>query len=296
MTGRHAVVAGGSGFIGRVLVRELRDLDWDVTVLVRREPKDTSEVRWDPASGTLDPAVVSGVDAVINLAGSSISRIPWTPAIKTDIVESRRQATTTVVTAINAAQKKPGVLLNASAVGYYGTRGDDVLNEKSERGTGFLADVVVEWEKWASAATCRTVYLRTGLVLGRGGALAPLTLAALAFVGGKVGTGKQWWPWISLRDEVRAIVHLIDSTVSGPVNLVGPEPATAVTITKALSKVLARPHLLGIPPFALSLLGEAGRELLQSSTRIEPTVLVNDGFEFEHSTPEAAIRWAISNR
>ena len=296
MSNRHAVVAGASGFIGRALVRELRDQGWDVTVLVRREPTDSSEVRWDPTTGTLDPAIVSGADAVINLAGSSISRIPWTAAVKADILESRRQATTTIVTAVNAAKKTPAVLINASAVGFYGSRGDEVLTEKSPRGTGFLADVVVEWEKWTEAAKPRTVLLRTGLVLGRGGALAPLTLAALAFVGGKVGTGTQWWPWISLRDEVRAIVHLIDSRVSGPVNLVGPMPATATTITKTLSRVLARPHLLGIPPFALALLGDAGRELLQSSTRIEPTVLVKDGFEFEHQTPEAAIRWAISSR
>lgn len=296
MTGRHAVVAGGSGFIGRAVVRELRAQGWSVTALVRRTPKNSSEIQWSPSTGELDSAVVAGADAVINLAGSSISRMPWTAAIKADILESRRQATTTIVNAVNAAKPAPRVLINASAVGFYGSRGDDVLTEKAARGTGFLSDVVVEWEKWASAATVRTVLVRTGLVLGSGGALAPLALATLAFVGGKVGTGTQWWPWISLRDEVRAIVHLIDSTVSGPVNLVGPEPATATTITKALARILRRPHLLGIPPLALKLFGEAGEELLQSSQRIEPTVLRKDGFEFEHTTPEAAIRWAISSR
>ncbi len=296
MSSRHAVVAGGSGFIGRALVKELRSLGWSVTTLVRRTPTSDTEVQWNPATGDLDPAVLSGADAVINLAGSSISRMPWTDAVKSDIVESRRAATTTIVSAVNEAGTPPRVLINASAVGFYGSRGDDVLTEKSSRGTGFLADVTVDLEKWASMSSTRTVLIRTGLVLGRGGALAPLTLATLAFLGGRVGTGAQWWPWISLRDEVRAIIHLIDSTVSGPVNLVGPEPATAKTITVTLARVLGRPHLLGIPPLALKLFGQAGEELLQSSQRIEPTVLVKDGFVFEHTTPEAAIRWAISSR
>jgi uncharacterized protein len=296
MASRRAVIAGGSGFIGRALVRELRSQGWDVLTLVRRPVKSDSEVQWNPANGDLDPAVVSGVDAVINLAGSSISRMPWTAAIKADILESRRAATTTIVTAVNQAATTPKVLINASAVGFYGDRGDEVLTESSPRGTGFLADVTVDWEKWAAGSKARTILVRTGLVLGQGGSLAPLALATMLFAGGRVGTGKQWWPWISLRDEVRAIVHLIDSTVSGPVNLVGPEPATALTITKTLSRILLRPHLLGIPPFALTLLGDAGAELLQSSQRIEPTVLVKDGFRFEHATPEAALRWAISSR
>ena len=296
MSARHAVVAGGSGFIGRALVRELRSAGWRVTCLVRRTPSTPDEFRWDPSAGSLDASVLSGADAVINLAGSSISRMPWTAAIKADILESRRAATTTIVEAVNVAEVTPKVLLNASAVGFYGDRGDEVLTEKSPRGAGFLSDVSVQWEQWATGAKSRTVFLRTGLVLGQGGALAPLLLTTMLFVGGRVGTGKQWWPWISLRDEVRAIMHLIDSKVSGPVNLVGPEPATSLELTKALSRAVSRPHLLGIPPFALKLLGEAGQELLQSSTKIEPTVLTADGFTFEHATVDVAIRWAISTR
>ena len=296
MASRHAVIAGASGFIGRALVKELRSLGWNVTTLVRRSPRSETEVQWNPATGDLDPAVLSGVDAVINLAGSSISRMPWTAAVKADILESRRAATTTIVTAVNQAATTPKVLINASAVGIYGDRGDEVLTEKSARGTGFLADVTADWEKWTKESKARTVLARTGLVLGQGGALAPLILTTMLFAGGRIGTGSQWWPWISLRDEVRAIVHLIDSKVSGPVNLVGPEPASSKTITKTLARILGRPHLLGIPPLALRLLGEAGQELLQSSQRIEPTVLVKDGFEFEHTTPEAALRWAISTR
>jgi uncharacterized protein (TIGR01777 family) len=296
MAVRHAVVAGGSGFIGRALVHELRALGWSVTTLVRRSPTSETEVQWNPTTGDLDPAVLSGADAVINLAGSSISRMPWTTAIRADIVESRRAATTTIVDAVNQAGTPPKVLINASAVGFYGDRGDEALTEKSPRGTGFLADVTVDWEKWTSSSTVRTVLVRTGLVLGRGGALTPLLLSTMLFAGGRVGTGTQWWPWVSLRDEVRAIIHLIDSTVSGPVNLVGPQPATSLTITTTLARIVRRPHLIGIPSLALKLLGDAGQELLQSSQRIEPTVLVNDGFVFEHATPEAALRWAISSR
>jgi uncharacterized protein (TIGR01777 family) len=296
MAVRHAVVAGGSGFIGRALVHELRALGWSVTTLVRRSPTSETEVQWNPTTGDLDPAVLSGADAVINLAGSSISRMPWTTAIRADIVESRRAATTTIVDAVNQAGTAPKVLINASAVGFYGDRGDEALTEKSPRGTGFLADVTVDWEKWTSSSTVRTVLVRTGLVLGRGGALTPLLLSTMLFAGGRVGTGTQWWPWVSLRDEVRAIIHLIDSRVSGPVNLVGPEPATSLTITTTLARIVRRPHLIGIPSLALKLLGDAGQELLQSSQRIEPTALVNDGFVFEHATAEAALRWAISSR
>lgn len=296
MASRHAVIAGASGFIGRALVKELRSLGWNVTTLVRRTPRSESEVQWNPSNGDLDPAVLSGADAVINLAGSSISLMPWTPAIKADILDSRRAATTTIVEAVNQAGTTPKVLINASAVGIYGDRGDETLTEKSARGTGLLSDVTADWEKWTSASKARTVLVRTGLVLGQGGALAPLILTTMLFVGGRVGTGTQWWPWISLRDEVRAIIHLMDSKVSGPVNLVGPAPASATTITKTLARIVGRPHLLGIPPLALKLLGEAGQELLQSSQRIEPTVLLKDGFTFEHATPEAALRWAISSR
>ncbi len=171
------------------------------------------------------------------------------------------------------------------------------LTEKSARGAGFLSDVVVEWESEANwASDCRTVFLRTGLVLGDGGALAPLRLATMAFVGARVGTGRQWWPWISLRDEVRAIVHLIDSKVSGPVNLVGPTPATATDVTTELAAQLGRPHLFVIPAWAIGLLGAAGRELLLSSQRLFPTVLEKDGFTFEHRTVADALRWVIGGK
>ena len=293
MAQRHAIVAGASGFIGRALVAELVQSGWTVTRLVRREAAGADEVSWDPQSGTLDAAALSGADAVINLSGASISRIPWTRSVRRSIVSSRREATTTLVTAINAAKVTPRVFLSGSAVGIYGDRGDEAVDETSARGTGFLADVVEAWERDASGAKCRTVFLRTGLVLGDGGALAPLRLATSLFAGARVGTGRQWWPWISLRDHVRAIVHLIDSTLVGPVNLVGPTPARSADVTRELARLLWRPHLFVIPAFAIGLLGAAGRELLLWSQKVSPTALEKDGFRFEHQKMPAGLRWAI---
>jgi uncharacterized protein (TIGR01777 family) len=296
MSSRRAVIAGASGFIGRALVAELTRAGWAVTRLVRGPASRADEVSWDPQSGTLDPSVLSGADAVINLSGASISRMPWTPAIRESIVASRREATTTLVTAINSAKVAPKVFLSGSAVGIYGDRGDSELTETSARGAGFLADVVEGWEADASRATCRTVFLRTGLVLGDGGALAPLRLATMFFAGARIGIGQQWWPWISHRDEVRAIVHLIDSKLRGAVNLVGPTPARSVEVTRELARIMKRPHLFVIPSFAIGLMGDAGRELLLASQKIRATALEKDGFVFEHRTVVDALRWAISGK
>lgn len=294
MSSRRAVIAGASGFIGRALVAELTSAGWAVTRLVRRPATRADEVSWDPQTETLDPAVLSGADAVINLAGASISQIPWTRSVRESIVASRREATTTLVTAINGAKVTPKVFLSGSAVGIYGDRGDSELTETSARGAGFLADVVEGWEADASRATCRTVFLRTGLVLGDGGALAPLRLATSFFAGARVGSGQQWWPWISHRDEVRAIVHLIDSKLKGAVNLVGPTPARSVEVTRELARIMKRPHLFVIPARAIGLLGDAGRELLLASQKIRATALEKDGFVFDHRTVAEALRWAIA--
>jgi uncharacterized protein (TIGR01777 family) len=293
MSSRRAVIAGASGFIGRALVAELTAAGWTVTRLVRGAATRADEISWDPQIGKLDPAVLSGADAIINLSGASISRIPWTQSIRESIAASRREATTTLVTAINAAKVTPSTFLSGSAVGIYGNRGDEELTETSARGAGFLADVTEEWEAHASGANCRTVYLRTGLVLGDGGALAPLRLATSFFAGARVGSGQQWWPWISHRDEVRAIVHLIDSKLKGAVNLVGPTPARSVEVTRELARIMKRPHLFVIPSFAIGLMGDAGRELLLASQKIRATALEKDGFVFEHRTVVEALRWAI---
>jgi uncharacterized protein (TIGR01777 family) len=296
MSSRRAVIAGASGFIGRALVAELTSAGWAVTRLVRGPATGANEISWNPLSGTLDPTALSGADAVINLSGASISRMPWTSAIRESIVSSRRHATTTLVTAINLAKVAPKVFLSGSAVGIYGDRGEEDLTETSTRGVGFLADVVEAWEADATRATCRTVFLRTGLVLGDGGALAPLRLATSFFAGARVGSGQQWWPWISHRDEVRAIVHLIDSKLEGAVNLVGPTPARSVEVTRELARIMTRPHLFGIPAWAIGLIGDAGRELLLASQKIRATTLEKDGFVFEHRTITDALRWAISGK
>ncbi len=296
MSSRRAVIAGASGFIGRALVAELTTAGWSVTRLVRGPASRSDEVSWDPQIGKLDPAVLSGADAIINLSGASISRIPWTPSVRESIVASRREATTTLVTAINAAKSTPAVFLSGSAVGIYGDCGDEELTETSPRGAGFLADVTEAWEAHASGANCRTVYLRTGLVLGDGGALAPLRLATSFFAGARIGSGQQWWPWISHRDEVRAIVHLIDSKLVGAVNLVGPTPARSVEVTRELARIMKRPHLFVIPSFAIGIMGDAGRELLLASQKIRATALEKDGFIFEHRTVVEALRWAISGK
>jgi uncharacterized protein (TIGR01777 family) len=296
MSTRRAVIAGASGFIGRALVTELVESGWSVTRLVRGPATSDEEVSWNPQTGTLDPAALSGVDAVINLSGASISQMPWTKSIRESIVASRHEATSTLVSALNAAKVTPRVFLSGSAVGIYGDRMDESLTEKSPRGTGFLADVVEGWEADAIQAKCRTVFLRTGLVLGDGGALAPLRLATSLFAGARVGSGQQWWPWISNRDEIRAIVHLIDSKLTGAVNLVGPTPARSVEVTRELARIMKRPHLFVIPAFVIGLIGDAGRELLLWSQKVSSSALEKDGFVFEHRTVADALRWAISSK
>jgi uncharacterized protein (TIGR01777 family) len=296
MSTRRAVIAGASGFIGRALVTELVESGWSVTRLVRGPAMRNDEVSWDPRTSTLDSSVLSGADAVINLSGASISQMLWTTSIRDAIVGSRHDATSTLVTAINTAKVTPRVFVSGSAVGIYGDRVDESLTEKSPRGTGFLADVVEGWEAQAALAKCRIVFLRTGLVLGDGGALAPLRLATSLFAGSRVGSGQQWWPWISHRDEVRAIVHLIDSKLTGAVNLVGPTPARSVEVTRELARIMKRPHLFAIPAFVIGLIGDAGRELLLWSQKVSSSVLEKDGFVFEHRTVADALRWAISSK
>jgi uncharacterized protein (TIGR01777 family) len=291
--GRTAVIAGATGFIATAVATQLRAEGWNVIRLVRRAPLGANEVQWNPATGELDPSVLSGVDAVINMAGASIGKMPWTAAWKREIMDSRVQTTGTLARAMAAAEVPPTVFLSASGTGSYGNRGDEGLDEGSERSTGYLADVVVAWEAAAQPAIdagVRTVFLRTGIVLGDGGALSPLRLATQLGAAARVGRGSQWWPWISMTDEVRAIVHLIDSKIAGPVNLVGPTPATSETITRALARSMKRPHLFVIPEFVVRAgFGEGGVELLLWSQKVSPSALLADGFEFTHTTAGAAL-------
>ncbi len=295
-------VTGSSGLVGTELVRTLRTDGHDVLRLVRRTPRTADEHRWDPAHGQLDAAVLADVDAVVNLAGVGIGDKRWTEDYKRAVLQSRVDSTRTVSRALAEAAaadpSRPRVLLSASAVGYYGDGGDAALDETSPPGEDFLADVCVQWEAATAPArhdSIRIVQLRTGLVLGQGGMMAKLKPLFSLGVGGKLGSGDQWWPWISLRDEVDAIRFLLTADVTGPVNLTGPQPVTNAEFTEVLGRVLHRPTVLSVPGFALSLaLGEFAGVGVLSGQRALPRVLMDVGFAFTHGDVESALRWAVA--
>ena len=292
------LIAGGTGMIGTALTTELEQAGHKV-LLLSRTP-GAQRIAWNPESTPLDLDSIAAehgpVDVIVNLAGSTISKMPWTAKTKHEILYSRLSSTNTIVEAIERAKKKPRALINGSAVGFYGDRGNEVLTESSSRGDGFLADVVVSWEAAAKPAEkhTRVAYARTGLVLGKKGALGPLRLLTTFFASGPLAGGKDWWPWISLRDEARALAFLIENDISGPVNLVAPTPATSGTLMKALAKLLGRPYWFPAPGFAISLvLGQAGRELLLSSQKITPEVLLSSGFTFLDSDVTEGLHSAL---
>ena len=292
------LIAGGTGMIGTALREELEVAGHTVMLLSRSA--GPGRIQWEPGNTALNLDEIAQqyghIDAVVNLAGFSISKMPWTAKTKHDILYSRLSSTSAVVEAIELADKKPQVLVQGSAVGIYGDRGDEVLNETSERGSGFLSDVVVSWEAAAKPAEehVRVVYARTGLVLGNAGALGPLRLITKFFASGPLAGGKDWWPWISLRDEARALAFLIENNISGPVNLVSSKPATSGTFMKTLARLMKRPYWLPAPGFAISLLlGQAGRELLLSSQKITPEVLLSSGFTFADTDIEDGLRSAL---
>lgn len=300
----HVLIAGGSGMIGTALTAELRTQGHTVRYLARAgSPLIDNKwcFGWQPGKtdvnlDELEKATGAPFDAVVNLAGATISKMPWTKKTKHEILSSRLNATDTLVEAINRATHKPRVLLNGSAVGFYGDRGNEVLTEASPRGEGFLVDVVASWEHAAEHLdpAVRKVFARTGLVLGSHGALGPLKLLTKFGVAGPLAGGKDWWPWISLRDEARALVFLLDNNISGPVNLVGPQPATSGTLMKALAREMKRPFWLPAPGFAITLLlGQAGKELLLSSQKISPDVLLSSGFTFLDADVTAGVHSAL---
>jgi len=289
-------VTGASGLVGSALVAALEDGGHRVVRLVRRQPEGDGEVRWDPAAGVLDPADLEGVDAVVHLAGESIASGPWTRERKRRIRDSRVDGTRLVASAVSAMAEPPRTLVSASAVGYYGDRGDRVLDEDAGPGEGFLAEVCQGWEAAADPARergVRVVHPRIGMVLAAdGGALAKMLLPFRLGVGGVLGPGDQYMSWIGLGDLVAVILHALgDGDLEGPVNAVAPAPVTNREFTRTLGRVLHRPTILPAPALALRLLlGEMAEELFLASTRAVPARLEGHGFTFRHPDLEGALR------
>ena len=296
---QRVAITGASGLIGSALSALLTARGDEVVHLVRREPRSSHEIGWDPAKRTLDPGHLSGVTAVVHLAGAGVGDHRWTPAYKHEILASRVDGTTTIATAM-ASLGEPIALVSGSAMGAYGDRGDEILTEDSELGQGFLADVVRAWESAtgpAQDAGLRVVHARTGLVLApNGGAMERVLRLARFGLAGPLGSGRQYWSWITLHDEVRALAHLIDQDISGPVNLVSVQPLRQAEVMKALGAVLGRPALLPAPTLALKvILGEFASDIL-GSQRVLPSVLTASGFVFDHDTIDNAMRWLVDSR
>lgn len=293
-------ITGASGLIGTALTDALRRDGQTVHPLVRRASDDPDAIAWDPARGTIDASGLEGVDAVVHLAGAGAGDKRWSSGRKREILESRTGGTDLLARTLVDLDRKPSVLVSASGVHYYGNPGDKVVTESSPAGTGFLTDVVVAWEAAtspASEAGIRTVLIRSGVVLSRrGGALARLLPLFRLGLGGRLGSGKQWWSWISIQDEVAAIRFLIDrSDVSGPVNLTSPQSITNGQLTKALGRLLSRPTLLPVPAFGPRLVfgREMADEVVFASQRVEPRVLVRSGYEFRHPDIDSGLRAAL---
>lgn len=295
---RHDVaITGATGLVGTALVKDLETSGQRPLRLVRgRSRASNDETAWDPAHGFAEPDRVNGLQAVVHLAGESIASGRWTEAKKRRIRDSRVVGTTTLCRALTALPGPPRVLVCASAIGFYGDRGDEILDESSSPGTGFLPDVCREWEaatEIAAGAGIRVVNARLGVVLSRrGGALKSMLLPFQLGAGGRVGSGRQYWSWIDLDDVVAAIRHSIESDgVYGPVNLVSPHPATNAEFTKVFGKVLRRPTIFPMPAFAARLaLGQMANDLLLASARVIPRKLQETGFEFRFTDLAAALR------
>ncbi|QKJ19817.1 TIGR01777 family oxidoreductase [Microbacterium hominis] len=294
---RRVVVAGASGLIGGALTESLRADGVRVTVLVRRPAQHPDEVEWLADDTPLDPGVLAGADAVVGLNGASIGRFPWTSSYRNTLLWSRVLPTQALARAVRELGDDAPALVSASAVGYYGTAPGVVLDEAAPRGETLLADICGEWESAALAAgeRARIAVLRTAPVVHPRGVLKPLMQLTRFGVSGPLSRGTQAWPWISLEDEVRAIRHVIDSDLEGPVNLTGPERATANDLGFALARRMNRPYLLRVPAWALRLgLGaDAADSLLLSDAYVIPTALENSGFLFRHPTVEDAVAAAV---
>ena len=305
------LLTGSTGLVGTALIRDLLSKGDQVDVLVRgsanenSSKKETSSkgkrIPWDPAAGVISVEALEGYDAIVHLGGESIAEGRWTDEKMARIRDSRIDGTRLLASAMAKLTQKPKVFICASAIGFYGDRGEEVLTESSGLGSGFLADVCNAWEAACAPARdagVRVVNMRIGVVLSKsGGALAKMLLPFKMGVGGKIGNGKQWMSWIELHDLVRAIQHSINTeSISGPVNAVSPEPVTNREYTKALGRQLSRPTILPLPAFGARVaLGKMADALLLASIRVQPEVLLKSEFRFENPTINCALQVALRN-
>jgi len=286
------LVSGSHGLVGKALIASLTSDGHEIVRLVRGKPSGAAEIEWHPNQEKIDAASLEGIDAVVHLAGESIASGRWTDEKKCAIRDSRVKGTALLSDALARLSHPPSVFVSASAIGYYGNRGDEVLTEKSPPGDDFLANVCVEWEN-ATIPTIekgiRTVHARFGIILARKeGALAKMLTPFRMGIGGRIGDGKQWMSWIDIEDVVNGLRSVIEnSSVNGPVNFVAPNPVTNAEFTKTLGRVLSKPTLFPVPAFGVRLaFGEMGDALLLSSARVTPGVLQH----FAYPTLDAALR------
>ena len=278
---KRVAVTGSSGLIGSALVARLKSDGYQVQKIVRRATRNQEEVRWDPIKGEIDLDALDGVDAVFHLAGAGVGDKRWSASYRSEILNSRLLGTTTIANACQ--QLQTDVFISASAIGYYGETGNRAVTETDKGGSDFLSVVCREWEAVADlASSVRTIKLRTGLVLDpTGGALGRMIPLFKLGLGGKLGSGKQWWSWITLHDQIRAMMFLMNSKIEGAVNLTSPNPVTNQEFTASLARVLKRPALFPAPAFALkAVLGGFSSEVL-GSKKVIPQVLTDAKFEFE---------------
>jgi len=289
------LITGSHGLVGKALISELVKDGHEIVSLVRHKSEGASEIEWHPNQRSIDSERVSGFDVVVHLAGESIASGRWTDEKKRKIRESRVDGTTLLSRALAQSSKAPATFISASAIGYYGNRADELLNEKSAPGNDFLAEVCVAWERAtgeAEARGVRTVHARFGIILDQeGGALAKMLTPFRMGVGGRIGDGKQWMSWIALVDVIKGLKFVIENeSIAGPVNFVAPNPVTNGEFTKTLGDALSRPTLFPMPSFAVRLaFGEMADALLLSSAKVEPKRLHESGYRFEFEDLQPAL-------
>ena len=289
------LITGSHGLVGKALISKLTNDGHEIFSLVRHKSGGASEIEWHPNQGSIDSERVSGFDVVVHLAGESIASGRWTDEKKRKIRESRVMGTTLLSQTLARVTKPPAVFISASAIGYYGNRGDELLDEKSAPGNDFLAEVCVAWERAtgeAEARGVRTVHTRFGIILDQeGGALAKMLTPFRMGVGGRIGDGKQWMSWIALADVIEGLKFVIEhNSITGPVNFVAPNPVTNSEFTKSLGDAVSRPTLFPMPSFAARLaFGEMADALLLSSAKVEPKRLQESGYRFKFENLQPAL-------